>query len=80
MQITCRQCRRVVGGKWSGHKGCLVVLSEEVPEGVVVELERIKCSGCRRGLGRVRWWGSKCTCGRWVFPYIAINLSDVDLS
>ncbi|KAI5189356.1 hypothetical protein NEMIN01_0419 [Nematocida minor] len=83
MIVTCRQCRRSIGNnKWEIHSKCTNLLSDERIAGTKMEEQqegRIHCEHCNKVLGRFKWHGAKCMCGRWVFPYISIHKSNTDI-
>ncbi|KAI5135372.1 hypothetical protein NEAUS04_1524 [Nematocida ausubeli] len=83
MNATCKNCRGLINGnKLEEHPQCGSIVLEEIPNGAKIEERkegRIHCSKCNKVLGRFKWYGAKCMCGRWVFPYIAIHKSNVDM-
>ncbi|KAI5172610.1 hypothetical protein NEFER03_1666 [Nematocida sp. LUAm3] len=83
MKVSCRKCRETINGPWIRHEECMVLLKEEVPQETEINGEvqgRITCKRCKYSLGRFKWQGSKCSCGKWIFPYISIHISSVDIS
>ncbi|OAG30145.1 hypothetical protein NEDG_01728 [Nematocida displodere] len=82
MEVSCRKCRGAITGAWLEHKGCSVLISEGRVAGARMEeitSGRIYCNRCNNALGRFMWQGTKCICGTWLFPYIAIHKTAVDV-
>lgn len=93
--VSCRKCRaRVFGDKrYERHseKGCMIFLYDEIGEGArgedpaaPAEEEprkegRIRCVACGTAIGRYKWYGDRCGCGRWMAPFIAVHPSKVDV-
>ncbi|KAI5142947.1 hypothetical protein NEPAR04_1687 [Nematocida parisii] len=83
MNVTCKNCRGLINVREAEiHPNCSSITMGILPEGVKTEERqegRIYCSKCNRVLGRFKWHGAKCMCSKWVFPYIAIHRSNIDI-
>ncbi|KAH9387464.1 uncharacterized protein NEMAJ01_2360 [Nematocida major] len=83
MIVTCRNCRgEITSRTWNEHTNCSCLISEEPPAGTKLEDQRegrIRCVKCNSVLGRFKWHGAKCMCGRWTFPYISVHKSNTDI-
>jgi hypothetical protein len=81
-RAACRSCRKELFAGRGGevHSRCMVVVYEELGEGVVVgETGKMYCSSCAKTVGRCRWRGARCACGKWVIPFIALHISKIDI-
>jgi len=84
MKVRCKKCRAEIGERaLKEHKDtCTIITSEEQIKGTDIEKAaegRVHCSSCRTVLGRFKWYGTKCACGEWIFPYIGIHKNSVDI-